>query len=674
MPTQEPQLPDRYFFDPVPHGTTFLSHVINACLGIPGVRMMKNGYTLSAPANCAWLVEQTLRELGTQYKGWSYHLTPIQWPTELRDIKELRKADPRTGIAMEKFVNAYQLRESFRKMRRNPLFRHPTGSGKSLTSLIWSLGQPGQIVIVTGARGRNQWRDQIRRFTTIEPHVVSGTVQQNDFEHLVTSGLEYKEAEKERKTRMDARDPRAIENGARGGVTCACGTVHRAVFVKKKQPDGLYDIILRVSLRPGLHEVTTPGIRGARFDVPDPTIPRNARIVVVSWEVLTFHVEELCALRPVTVVLDEPWRAKSHKKANMVPLSEEDVADEPDAKRLPDGRWVKFVDLENLASSTFKLCKAAKRRALLTATMVKDRIRDAWSQLNYAEPFAWGSYWEWARRYAGAVKTLWGMDDKGHAHLDELMRRMYFIDSYVTREEADINLPPLRIETIYLPPDAQNAPDVLMNEDEAAARAAAVPKSMVEAQLASACSRKRRALCDAVAEAANEGAKVALFVSRHRDVDVLAVLLRDRLAPQVSLWTTDGRTPVDRRHKLVQEYMACPTHGVLLAVGYALGDQVDLHETDIAFIGGLPWTPAELIQWIGRFHRQGGHRACLVNLFVAEGTIDERAVSILLDKLPVLERVGTEGVLGVSQGLRGDEEALIAQLASSIVQAGGDEA
>lgn len=658
LPVQEPRLPARYFFDPLPRGTCFPPRVIEECLAIPGVRMAKNGWTLNAPTNCAWLLERLLRERGVPYNGWSYRVSPMRWPATLSQIHELRAVDPHTGIELERFVNAYQRRESFRNLQKPAvLFRHPTGSGKSLTSMIWALSQPGQIVVVTGARGRNQWRDQIRRYATVEPFVVGGLGLSGEREFSIAQGLVRTQAEELRKTLMAKRIGK--------GLSCSCNALHPTVFVKRKNSNGSYDLIGRATLPVGQHVLNTPNGELA-IEVKPLSIPKEARIIVVSWEVLSHHVKMLAAIRPMTLILDEPWRAKAHRKTAMLPASEE--SRDPDTTLLGDGRWVKFVDLENLASATFALAKASKRRCLLTATLVKDRICDAWAQLNYAEPWCWGAYWPWAVRYAGAVRTLYGWNDKSDTHLDELMQRMAFIDSYVTREEANINLPPLRIETIYLPPDAQGAPDP---EIEAEIRAAhGKPQTIIDAGLAVACSRKRKAVAEEAAEAANNGAKVTIFTGRHRDVDALAIMLKRLLSKKVTVWATDGRTPVDRRHKIIQEYMETPTHGVLLAVGYALGDQIDLHETDLFILAQLPWTGAELIQWIGRFHRQGGTRPCLGKLMVAEGTADDRVITILLSKLPVLERIGTEGVAGLDVGLRGDETALLAELCAGIVASG----
>jgi hypothetical protein len=370
------------------------------------------------------------------------------------------------------------------------------------------------------------------------------------------------------------------------------------------------------------------------------------------------------------VLVSNSHRGKSPKKVAMVPLSEAEIANTPEAKQLEDGRWVKFVDLENIAASTFKLCKASKRRALLTATLIKDRVRDLWAQLNYAEPWQWGRYAVWCRRYCAAVPNQWGgLDDKGSSNLEELDARMSFIRSYVTIEESHGGLPPMRRDLMLIPPDAQQRADEALDKElaDAVLRRADI-HSIASIKMAQACSRKRKAVVEEVVEAVNGGAKVTVFTARRHDVDVMKALLPQRLSKKAQAFFGHGGETPEERYATVQQYMRLPSHAVLVGTGYAFGEQIDLNETDIAIIAMLPFTIAELVQWEGRFWRKGSTRSVLIKYMIAESTYDEHVANILLSKLPAVEKIGMEGAAGLRSVLRGDEEKLLAELAELIKQ------
>lgn len=639
----------------------FSDALLSACLSIPGIKVGKDKDYVQSPTNAAWLVEGIVRQHGQAYRTWKPRQEVSKAARSLSGVKGLRPVDPKTGIAMEAFVAPYQAREALRFAGSSAFLAvHPPGSGKSLTSMIWALAAGAQkTVVVTGAKGRGQWRDQLQRYTTVPCHVISGTGHRGLVEmvlaNLLAEALTGKKIDAVRKPFKAAK------------LTCSCGADHSYEIVK---PRGSQYLVARVQLPIGRHRLSLHDA-AETFDIQDPQIPESARFIVLSWSILPYHIEKLEELKPEAVILDESHTAKNHRKSEMVVLSEADIVKEPQAKQLEDGRWVKFVDLENISSATFRLCKAksVKHRALLTGTPIKDRVRDLWAQLNYAEPYGWGSYWQWAKRYCGASTNTWGgMDDRGATNLDELRNRMSFICSVVSRDESHGSLPPFRREVVYIPPDAQQRADEGFAEElAAAARARAAVHSIANIQLAEACSRKRRAVCDEVVEAANGGSKIVIFTARRYDVDTMTELIPKRLAKGVSFFATHGGDSPESRYSLVKEYMALPDRAVLVATGYSLGEQIDLNETDLAIFAQLPWTPAEIEQWEGRFVRKGSTRACLLKYMIAEGTIDERVASILLEKLPTVEKMGSETAGKLRQDLLGNTDDLMASLAAAVM-------
>lgn len=660
--------PRIYRYYPASEAESFAPDLVNACLVHPGVRQVKDG-SIEAPLNVAWLTESVIQSFGVGYKPWAPKQRVVKRPGSLAELikwKGLRSHDPRTGIAMQDFVNAYQSREAFKFAdHEGVLFQWPPGSGKSLGSILWSMLVDGRVVVVTGAKGRLQWRDAIRRFTTREPYICTGT------SHLGAVELPLYEGPKTKGYRIGPEVRALVEDST---LTCSCGAAHRRSALSR----GPRKLNLRVFLPPGHHEliVTINNVTSwpQAFDIEDPSIPDSAEFTVVGWETLPYHTDKLLALKPTTVIFDESHKGKNHRRVELVELSENEIASTPKAKQLEDGRWIKYVDLENIVSATQKLSRAAKRRAALTATPIKDRPRDLWAQLDYIVPWGFGKYWDFAKRYCGAVKNSWGgMDDRGMSNFDELMRRVSFFWSWVSTEESKANLPALRREVIYLSPDDQQREDESFVKELANAQAVkASVRTITSIRLAGACSRKRKAIVEQVVEEANAGAKVVIFTARHNDVDALKTIVPKRLAKNVRFFSGDGRDTADKRYAMSQEYLRVESHAVFIGTGQAFGEQIDLNETDIAHIIMLPFTWAEVIQQEGRFLRLGSTRRVLINYWVAEGTVDERVASILLSKLPAVEKMGTEGIAGMRAAFAGNEEDLLAALAKDIMAGSQD--
>lgn len=651
-----------------PQGSVFAPDVIEYVSNTyPGVK--ERGGALQAPANAAWLIERELQTRRLPFNVWTPKQAIVKLPTSLSDIRGLRKIDPKTNIPLADFVTAYQKREAFRfAAHEGVIFNHPPGSGKSLTAMIWSLALPGLIVVVTGAKGRLQWQAQLNRYTTEKTALLVGAGHQATYEQVVSQ---------QPLARADVKALAAALVGQH--LWCSCGEIHRhelfqtvaTPYIRKGKVPATFHLNARVYLPIGHHEI---GPQRVRFDVVEPEIPEDVRFLITGWETLIYHADKIVKLKPMSLVLDESHTAKNHRQVEMVPVSEADLSKEPKAKQLPDGRWIKYVGLENMAEATFKIAKASKRRALLTATFVKDRVRDAWAQLNYAEPWAWGSYWTWAKRYAGAQKNTWGgMDDRGATNLDELNSRVAFIRSVVSIEESHASLPAKRREVLYLAPDAQQAPDEGFAEEIAAARVArASLTSLANIRLAEACSRKRKAVIDMACEAVNGGSNVVVFTARRADVEVFRKIIKQpgekggRLGKNCWARYMSGEHSFAERHEAAQEYMTRAGHSLFVVTGGAFGEQIDLHNSDLEILAMLPFTLAELVQWEGRGHRLGG-RPCLFIYVIAEGTADERVVSILLDKLPAIEKTGMSGLDNIRAALAGNEEELLKALAEQIV-------
>jgi SNF2 family DNA or RNA helicase len=205
-------------------------------------------------------------------------------------------------------------------------------------------------------------------------------------------------------------------------------------------------------------------------------------------------------------------------------------------------------------------------------------------------------------------------------------------------------LPAKRRQSYYVAPSDQ--------VDESSGFSAALkeaykrgPSSVLELKLMMAASRKRKAVLGLIEDHVLSGHKIVLFTGRRRDCDELGELIR-KAQKGVTVWSAHGEHSDKLRQSMVDDYMSHPGPCVLVSTGQAMGESINLQDTDAAMFVMLPYTPGQLRQWEGRFARLAQKRPVVIYYVIAEGTVDERVCSILIDKLPAVEKIGKDVELG----------------------------
>lgn len=382
----------------------------------------------------------------------------------------------------------------------------------------------------------------------------------------------------------------------------------------------------------------------------------DALFAVVGWESLPDVLERLLAWRPTNVIFDEAHKAKSHKRFR--------------ATQQADGSK-RFDPMENIAQSAYRLSRACKRRLATTATPIKDRTRDLWAQLDLVHPDAWGPFYRmdrpsFAGRYCAARPgNFGGINTEGSSNLEELWDRVSLVTHHVPHSVTHRHLPQRRRVVTYVTPAEQCAATGFTQ----AFWKKVAPNGKVailEARLMEAAAKKRKLLLELVEEAVQNGQKVTVFTGRREDCEKLADEV-GKLGCRV--YTGHGGTPARVRDQIQQQYMADQGPCVLVGTGDAWGEGVSLHDTDLALISFLPYTPGAVVQWEGRFSRQGQKRPVLIQYLVAEGTVDEHVAEILLTKLKPVEAVSKDDSIdGFADALMGSdvEDALIGSILTKL--------
>ena len=381
----------------------------------------------------------------------------------------------------------------------------------------------------------------------------------------------------------------------------------------------------------------------------------DALFAVVGYEMLPDIVDRLLLWKPTNLILDESHSCKSQKRWS--------------ASSQSDGK-VKFEMLENIATAVYRLSRAARRRLATTATPIKDRVRDLWAQLDLVHPDAWGRFYakdkaSFTGRYCAAREGMYGgIDTSGSSNLDELWNRVSLVTHHVPHSVTHRHLPPRRRVVTYVTPAEQCRAEGFTQKFFKQAAKGGGQTGLLEARLMEAAAKKRKVLRDMVSEALACGQKVTIFTGRREDCDRLGEEIK-KDHPGVSSWCAHGNTSAKDRDGIQQEYMRHPGPCVLVGTGDAWGTGVSLHDTDLALIAMLPYTPGAVVQWEGRFSRQGQKRPVLIQYLVAEGTVDEHVVELLLAKLRPVEKVShDDSIEGFSDSLRGldDEEAILGSI------------
>jgi SNF2 family DNA or RNA helicase len=198
---------------------------------------------------------------------------------------------------------------------------------------------------------------------------------------------------------------------------------------------------------------------------------------------------------------------------------------------------------------------------------------------------------------------------------------------------------------------------------------------VLEARLAEAASRKRKAVLPLVEEHLLSGQKVVLFTGRKRDCDELGELVRKLPGVKqqnIPVWSAHGSQSPEERQDIVDDYMQNVGACALVGTGPAFGESLNLDDTDAAFFVMLPYTPGDLRQWEGRFHRASTKKSVLIYYTIAENTIDEHVASILIDKLPAVRDIANDDELAdAAPFLSGDnpdetEEEMVQAILSCI--------
>lgn len=323
--------------------------------------------------------------------------------------------------------------------------------------------------------------------------------------------------------------------------------------------------------------------------------------------------------------------------------------------------------IKNDRAKRTKVATAIKSRVrlALTGTPILNRPIELFTTLNWLDPSAWGSFWSFARKYAGAYQDRYGWHFDGASNLDELQKQLRST-VMVRRLKADVlkELPAKRRQVVELVTngsakvvtaerkaweeseerlaDLQTQADLARGlGDEESYRAAV--KELSAGRLAAftemAKLRHDTALAkvdkciEFLADALETGNKIVVFAHH---IDVIEAL-RAGLVNHSPVVVT-GSTALDARQRAVDAFQADPSVKLFLGNIKAAGVGLTLTAASHVVFVELDWTPGWVTQAEDRCHRIGQTDSVLVQHLVLDGSLDAYLAKTLVKKQEVAEQ------------------------------------
>jgi SWI/SNF-related matrix-associated actin-dependent regulator 1 of chromatin subfamily A len=375
-------------------------------------------------------------------------------------------------------------------------------------------------------------------------------------------------------------------------------------------------------------------VKDYNVEIVNSAYPENANIVIINYDLLQKHKDNLSAKKWGLVMFDEAHYLKN-----------------PKAQRTQAG-----------------LAIAADRKIYLTGTPVVNRPIELYPILKNANVDFAVSWERYVRRYCNGHRTKWGWDVSGASNLDELSDKLR-ASIMMRREKSQVltELPEKTRQIVLLPQNgakAEVAAEAAAWENyesktkEVKKRIAALKKEgKVEseeykdaikqmqsfiadfgeiAKLRHATALKKvEHVVDAALETVESAGSVVVF-AHHKDVvDAIVAGVREA---GISGEAITGDTAVEQRQKIVDDFQSGKIQVVVGSIK-ACGVGFTLTRSSNVIFAELDWTPAAMAQAEDRTHRIGQKNAVLVKMLVYDGSIDAMLAKKLVDKEEIIEAV-----------------------------------
>jgi|HubBroStandDraft_6_1064221.scaffolds.fasta_scaffold00345_7 SWI/SNF-related matrix-associated actin-dependent regulator 1 of chromatin subfamily A len=303
----------------------------------------------------------------------------------------------------------------------------------------------------------------------------------------------------------------------------------------------------------------------------------------------------------------------------------------------------------------------ARRRVFMTGTPFLNRPIELWPLLKSLDPFGLGKSWKgYVTRYCAGHQTEYGWDVSGASNLAELQAKLR-ASIMIRRLKKDVlkELPAKRRQIVVIAPEGREAIAAVKRENAAEA---AAEKKLEALRVAVELSKASEDPADyrRAVEALQEAAKVAFEeISKVRHEVALAKVpqLIEHLENCIEnqgkvvcmIWHHDvaqalrahfgaasvmvtGEVPQGMRMAEVDAFQTDPSKSLFIGSISAAGVAITLTAASLVVFGELWVVPGTMNQAEDRVHRRGQNESVLVQHLVLDGSYDQRASEILVEK------------------------------------------
>lgn len=310
------------------------------------------------------------------------------------------------------------------------------------------------------------------------------------------------------------------------------------------------------------------------------------------------------------------------------------------------------------AQGTKAVAGIALNRILLSGTPMENRPRELWFPLSILDggtpgaSGAWGSEYDFRRRYCGATRDNYGLRDGPPTHTEELQRRM--TGRYLRRTVAQvgIDLPKRTRQIIHaewsIDEQARKRYDKIASEIDwreltdalLEARASTETLKILASLRKLISEQKLPTTVDYVADLMVQGESVVVFTWQRKIADAICKgvkghLRRRRSEAGAFIKSIHGALPQEEREKLVRQFQEPaddPWGRVLCATTGALREGVTLTKARYVVMHDLDWVPAVLLQAEARVHRISQDRPVTSTWVIVKDSIDQLFARVLIEK------------------------------------------
>ena len=332
-------------------------------------------------------------------------------------------------------------------------------------------------------------------------------------------------------------------------------------------------------------------------------------VIIINYDILSYWEELLSKKIFRTIILDEFHYIKNSK-----------------AKRTKAARGI---------------TRKAANIILLSGTPIINKPIEFFNGLHMLDPANFNSFWDFATRYCGAKSNGFGWDFSGSSNRQEL-HEILTSTVMIRRKKKDVldQLPD--VTTTAIPMEIKNYKEYkklegafieLIKQFEGKIPSDSGTAFEMKKMLAQS---KIESIVEWVRDFLESDRKLVIFTHHH--------FVSDRLVEEFRAESIliDGRTPVNRRERLVRLFAEDPKRQLCVAGIKAIGTGTDGLQracSDMA-VAELPWAPGELAQIIGRIDRMG-QESDKINIYhlLAENTIEEQLIQVVDAKMKNLSEI-----------------------------------